>query len=82
MVLTDSGGVQKEAFFVGTPCLTLRDRTEWPETVEAGWNRLVDVEGDAIVAGVMWRPPDVPSVEPFGGGGAGERIAARIDHVT
>jgi len=79
MVLTDSGGVQKEAFFVGTPCLTLRDRTEWPETVEAGWNRIVDVDGDAIAAAVAtWTPSGAPSSDIFGDGRAAEKIVTLL----
>jgi len=51
-VLTDSGGVQKEAFILGTPCITLREQTEWVETVRAGANRVVGTDPRSILAAV------------------------------
>ena len=51
-ILTDSGGIQKEAYFHRTPCITLRDVTEWVETVEAGWNQLVGAKTEKIVRAV------------------------------
>jgi UDP-GlcNAc3NAcA epimerase len=72
-VLTDSGGVQKEAYLLGVPCVTLRDTTEWVETVEAGWNTLVDLDPAAALAALERRPPE-SRPELYGGGHAAERV--------
>ena len=81
-VLTDSGGVQKEAYLLGTPCVTLRDTTEWVETVEAGWNVLVDLDRAAALAALDGPPPPAERPELYGGGRAGERIRDAIDAYT
>jgi UDP-N-acetylglucosamine 2-epimerase len=73
-ILTDSGGVQKEAYLLGTPCVTLRDTTEWVETVELGWNVLVDLDRDAALAALEREPPAGDRPELYGGGHAAERI--------
>jgi UDP-GlcNAc3NAcA epimerase len=75
VILTDSGGVQKEAYFFAVPCLTLREETEWLETVETGWNRLVGADRALIAqAAHEFRPEGSPPAV-FGDGHAAERVA-------
>jgi UDP-N-acetylglucosamine 2-epimerase (non-hydrolysing)/UDP-GlcNAc3NAcA epimerase len=81
-VLTDSGGVQKEAYLLGTPCVTLRDTTEWVETVETGWNVLVDLDAGAALEALGRPLPRGERPELYGGGRAGQRIADAVDAYT
>jgi UDP-N-acetylglucosamine 2-epimerase len=73
-LMTDSGGVQKEAYLLGTPCITLRDTTEWVETVELGWNVLVDLDVEAALAALSRPLPGGERPELYGGGHAADRI--------
>jgi len=77
-ILTDSGGVQKEAFLLSVPCVTLREETEWPETVEAGWNTLAGCRWQEILDAVAFSRPDPPRHNPFGDGDAAWHITRSL----
>jgi UDP-N-acetylglucosamine 2-epimerase (non-hydrolysing)/UDP-GlcNAc3NAcA epimerase len=80
-VLTDSGGVQKEAYLAGVPCVTLRDTTEWTETVDAGWNVLVGLDpGKARAA--LARTPPAERPQLYGDGRAGERVVQALSRMA
>jgi UDP-N-acetylglucosamine 2-epimerase len=77
-MLTDSGGVQKEAYFAAVPAVTMRDTTEWVETVDVGWNVLVDLDADRALEELQKEPPS-EHPQLYGDGRAGERVVEAID---
>ena len=74
VILTDSGGVQKEAYWFRVPCVTLREVTGWVETVDAGWNHLVGWEAGRITKAVHEAKPGDPHGDFYGDGQAAEKI--------
>ena len=74
-ILTDSGGVQKEAYWLGVPCITLRGESEWVETLQSGWNTLVGTDSEAIFAAATKPSPSAPCLNNlFGDGHSGTKI--------
>ena len=75
--MTDSGGLQKEAYLAGVKCITLRSSTEWTETVQLGWNELVDLDRDAALAALEREPP-AERPQLYGDGHAGDHILSAL----
>jgi UDP-GlcNAc3NAcA epimerase len=79
LIATDSGGVQREAYYMGVPCLTLRDETEWMATVETGWNKLVGADAKMIVENWFGFVPPLERPFIYGDGTAAEQIAGILN---
>jgi UDP-GlcNAc3NAcA epimerase len=81
LVATDSGGVQREAYYLGVPCITLRDETEWIATVDAGWNILVGADQNMILDNWFTFAPPVEHPAIYGDGSAAQQIAENLNAV-
>lgn len=79
-IVTDSGGIQKEAFFLNKPCITVRDQTEWVETVQNGWNVLVGADKGLIKENLMYFNPSEHKKDYFGKGNTAELIINHIEN--
>jgi UDP-GlcNAc3NAcA epimerase len=78
MILTDSGGIQKEAYWLGVPCITLRDETEWVETVDTKWNKLVGANSADMIQTIQSFQPQTAHPSLYGDGHAAERIVRKL----
>jgi UDP-N-acetylglucosamine 2-epimerase len=79
-ILTDSGGVRREAYSLSIPCVTLRTESEWPETLDTGWDVLAGSDVEAIVTAATRPRPDTPPPPLFGDGHAADRIVEILKH--
>lgn len=82
VVLTDSGGLQKEAYLLGKPVLTLREETEWTETLEGGWNRLVGTDPECVRQALGARRDGSPRADVYGDGRAAERVVHTLNSLS
>jgi UDP-N-acetylglucosamine 2-epimerase len=82
LIATDSGGVQREAYYLGVPCLTLRDETEWVATLETGWNKLVGVDQKLILDAWFNFIPPIGHPPIYGVGTAAQRIAEILNEIA
>jgi UDP-GlcNAc3NAcA epimerase len=80
-ILTDSGGIQKEAYMLGVPCVTLRENTEWMEMLKGGWNVLVGAEKGRIIEAVQKPVPTSIQQKIFAGENASEKIYNIFDSI-
>jgi UDP-N-acetylglucosamine 2-epimerase len=78
VIVTDSGGVQKEAYWLGVPCVTVRDETEWVELIDTGWNTLVGADPHRLVGAALAVRPDGVRPALYGSGDAAPRIVASL----
>jgi UDP-GlcNAc3NAcA epimerase len=78
MIVTDSGGLQKEAYWLGVPCVTMREETEWVETVQAGWNMLVGHDANKLTHAVSSFAPNGPHPMLYGDGSAAAKCVALL----
>lgn len=78
LILTDSGGVQKEAYMLQVPCITLRNETEWIETVQEGWNHITGIESERVMEIISNLKIPAESPQVFGDGRAAEKISHTI----
>jgi UDP-N-acetylglucosamine 2-epimerase len=79
-ILTDSGGVRREAYFLSIPCVTLRTESEWPETLATGWDVLAGADVERIVSAAQRPRPSTPPPPLFGDGHAADRIVEILKH--